>query len=203
MRSVPFSAMYRGEYPWESVHANYYVQWLTNTDFGGHNNNFYYKNSRSTAVQDWNAWRYGSNVAWDFEQWTLSGSFSAQQSHNALITGEQLGIGGSYDVRGYEQRETGADSGQIIKIELTTPAWHNANMFVFYDYGHGTNHNVQEDDIKQGMLKNWDLSSTGVGANFQWQEYFSGSITFANALDNAQTTQAGNNRIHANIMLRY
>ncbi|HEY8034630.1 MAG TPA: ShlB/FhaC/HecB family hemolysin secretion/activation protein [Methylobacter sp.] len=208
VRSAPFSVMYKGEYPWQNTHTGYYVQWVGNTDFGGHNTQAHYQAARLNAKQNWDLLRFGGNFSVGVNEWIAQTTFTGQHSHSPLIAGEQLGIGGSFDVRGYDQRETGADSGQIVKFELTTPAWpalsivdgQKTNLFVFYDYGHG-----RLQSTTPGQVKDWNLSGTGIGARFQWREYFMGNIAFANALDTVEngTTKAGNNRIHANIVFKY
>ena len=210
VRSTPFSALYKGEYPWQNTHTGYYVQWVGNNDFGGHNTQAHYQAAvgRPNAKQNWDLIRYGSTFSVNVKDWLVQTSLSGQHSHNPLIAGEQLGIGGSFDVRGYDQRETGADSGQIVKFEVSTPAWptlsvvegQKVNLFAFYDYGHG-----RLQSTNAGQVKDWDLSGTGIGARFQWREYFMGNLTFANALDTVEagTTKAGNNRIHANIVFKY
>lgn len=208
VRSAPFSVLYKAEYPWQNVHTGYFVQWVGNTDFGGHNNDTYYRAARLNAKQNWDLIRYGSNFSANVKEWVLQTSLTGQHSHNPLIAGEQLGIGGSFDVRGYDQRETGADSGEIVKVELSTPNLSSlslvdgqrVNLFAFYDYGHGR---VQS--ITPGQAKDWNLSGTGIGARFQWRDNFMGNIAFANALDTVEagSTKAGNNRIHANIVIRY
>ncbi|MGZ8174747.1 MULTISPECIES: ShlB/FhaC/HecB family hemolysin secretion/activation protein [Methylobacter] len=208
VRSAPFSVLYKGEYPWLNTHTGYYVQWVGNTDFGGHNTQAHYQAARLNAKQNWDLLRYGSSFSVNVNEWLMQTSLTGQHSHSPLIAGEQLGIGGSFDVRGYDQRETGADSGEIVKFEVTTPAWsalsvvegQKTNLFVFYDYGHG-----RLQSTTPGQVKDWNLSGTGIGARFQWREYFQGNITFANALDTVEagTTQAGNNRIHANIVFKY
>jgi len=208
VRSAPFSVLYKGEYPWQNTHTGYYVQWVGNTDFGGHNTDAHYQAARLNAKQNWDLLRFGSNFSVNVKDWLLQTMLSGQQSHGPLIAGEQLGIGGSFDVRGYDQRETGADSGQIVKFEVTTPALpalaaiegQKVNLFAFYDYGHG-----RLQSTAAGQVKDWHLSGTGIGARYQWREYFMGNIAFATALDTAEsgTTKAGNNRIHANIVFKY
>ncbi|WP_109867667.1 ShlB/FhaC/HecB family hemolysin secretion/activation protein [Methylocucumis oryzae] len=64
--------------------------------------------------------RYGSTLSINWQRWLIQTTFIGQHSDDRLIAGEQLGIGGSYDVRGYQERETSADSGQIVKLEVTT-----------------------------------------------------------------------------------
>jgi hemolysin activation/secretion protein len=208
VRSAPFSVLYKGEYPWQNTHTGYYVQWVGNTDFGGHNTQTHYQAARFNAKQNWDLLRYGSSFSVSVKDWLIQTSLTGQHSHSPLISGEQLGIGGAFDVRGYDQRETGADSGEIVKFEVTTPAWpalsivdgQKTNLYAFYDYGHG-----RLQSTTPSQAKDWNLSGTGIGARFQWREHFMGNIAFANALDTVETgtTKAGNNRIHANIVFKY
>lgn len=198
VRSLPFSISYKAEYPFDDVKTGYFVQWAVNTGWGSENDDMLYQKSRNGADSSWQLFRYGTNFMTAYGQWLLTTMLSGQYSAKPLISGEQIGIGGSFDVRGYEQRETSADNGQIVKIELTSPLWANTNAFVFYDYGHGTKQNRQA-----GELGEWNLSSTGIGAKFSWQEYLNASLTFATALNNANTTQAFNNRLLLNVNLRY
>jgi hemolysin activation/secretion protein len=198
VRSLPFSISYKAEYPFENVRSGYFVQWAINTGWGSDNTDLLYTKSRAGSDSSWQLFRYGSNFSTSYEQWALSTSLTGQFSQKPLIAGEQIGIGGSYDVRGYEQRETGADNGQIVKVELTSPAWEKINAFVFYDYGHGSKEKPQA-----GELKDWHLSGTGIGTKWQWQEYVNASLTFATALNDATTTKAFNNRLLLNVNVRY
>ncbi|MDO9105057.1 MAG: ShlB/FhaC/HecB family hemolysin secretion/activation protein [Methylovulum sp.] len=198
IRSTPVSVLYKGEYPWKTAHIGYYAQWSGNAGIGDHNSQADYNASRFAADQGWNLLRYGSTLSVNLQQWLIQTALTAQYSGDSLIAGEQLGIGGSYDVRGYQERETSADSGEIVKFEITTPSWQKVSLFAFYDYGHGYLNNAFP-----GSLTDWNLSSTGVGANWQWQDHVQAKIAVANALNNAVTTQAGDARIHASIVLRY
>jgi len=198
VRSLPFSIAYKAEYPFDDVRTGYFVQWAMNTGWGSENTDLLYQKSRAGADSSWQLVRYGANFMTTYEQWMLTTTLSGQYSEKPLIAGEQIGIGGSFDVRGYEQRETGADNGQIAKVELTTPAWERINAFVFYDYGHGTKQKPQA-----GELGEWNLSSTGIGTKWAWRENLNASLTFATALNDASTTKAFNNRLLLNVNLRY
>ncbi len=199
VRSTPFSALYRGQYSWKNVHLGHYIQWVNNTNIGGHNSEANYLANRLGSDRDWHLIRYGGNFLANIKDWLIQTTLIGQQSSYSLIAGEQLGIGGSFDVRGYNQRETGADSGQIVKFEITTPPWQGINLFSFFDYGHGSLNNTTPTQVKD-----WSLSGTGLGARFQWKEYVMGNITYANALKTADagTTEAGDSRIYFNVVYK-
>lgn len=201
VRSAPFSLLYRGDYLWQGLaQAGYSVQWLKNTDFGEHNSPSDYAQAISIAKahQNWDMLRYSANLIFNVQQWLLQTSFNGQYSGTAIISGEQLGLGGSYDIRGYAQRETSADSGEIAKLDITTPAWQQLRFFAFYDVGHGYLHHPSG---KQS--KDWLLSGAGIGARWQWREYLFANIAFATALNDALDTKVGDSRIHASIVLKY
>lgn len=199
VRSVPFSISYKAEYPIaDVVKTGYFAQWAINTGLLSDNTDALYRKSRAGSSSSWQLFRYGTNLMSSYQNWIFSTSITGQYSEKPLIAGEQIGIGGSFDVRGYEQRETGADNGQIAKIELTSPEWEKINAFVFYDYGHGS-----KEKPLAGEIKNWNLSGTGVGAKVAWQENLNASLTLATALNDATTTKAYNNRLLLNVNLRY
>ncbi|MCK4494446.1 MAG: ShlB/FhaC/HecB family hemolysin secretion/activation protein [Methylococcales bacterium] len=201
VRSVPVSILYHGEYPWTYAKTNYHLQWLGNTGLGGHNDQESYQNSRFGAHKNWQLFRYGVNVSANFKQWALKLRLSGQYSGQTIISGEQFGIGGSRSVRGYAERETSADSGEILNLELYTPPWHGINLIGFYDVGHGRQHRVLVNEAKD-----WMLSSLGLGLRWQWKQTVFTSIDFAHTLDEgiqANGTHSGTNRIHANLMFRF
>ena len=53
--------------------------------------------------------------------WQLQGRLNGQYSPDALVSGEQLGLGGASSVRGYEEREIVGDSGFFAALELHGP----------------------------------------------------------------------------------
>jgi hemolysin activation/secretion protein len=55
------------------------------------------------------------------EQWQLRGRLNAQWTPDALVSGEQFGLGGAQSVRGYEERELVGDMGLVASLELTGP----------------------------------------------------------------------------------
>lgn len=198
IRSAPVSILYKGEYTWKTLLTGAYLQWVGNTWMGGHNNQDYYTAVRKGAKQDWNILRYGANFSITVNGWLATTNLIGQYSSTPLIAGEQLGIGGNYDVRGYEQRETSADIGEIVKLELNTPTWQKMNLFAFYDYGHGHMNNALP-----GTVSDWNLSGIGMGARWQWRQYIMANVAYANALNNSTYTHAGDSRAIANIVLRY
>jgi len=200
VRSTPFGIMYKGEYPWTYVRLGFHFQWVKNIDFGGHNTQKHYQISRFSAEQSWDVYRYGafSEINLAGSGWLARVQFNAQHSDEPLIVGEQIGLGGSYTVRGYNERETSADSGEIVKFELYTPRWKGFNLLAFYDYGHG-----QRLQALPGEAESWAIDSVGAGMRWQWKKNVLLSVDLAHTLQESITTNAGTNRLHASLVLRY
>lgn len=55
------------------------------------------------------------------EGWQLQGRLIGQYSPDALVPGEQFGIGGVSSVRGYDERELSGDSGASASLEVWGP----------------------------------------------------------------------------------
>ncbi len=51
----------------------------------------------------------------------VAARLSLQHSGDALVSGEQFGVGGALSVRGYEERELAGDSGWQLSLELLSP----------------------------------------------------------------------------------
>ncbi|MCC6535795.1 MAG: ShlB/FhaC/HecB family hemolysin secretion/activation protein [Burkholderiales bacterium] len=67
-------------------------------------------------------WRYGLNYVRAFaSDVQLRGLFVGQWTRDALIPGEQFGIGGWDNVRGMQEREAANDRGYRATVELYTP----------------------------------------------------------------------------------
>lgn len=99
------------------------VALLSNLDLGGSKggqDNFSVQ--RSQATPHFSAVRaaLGLDVALG-ERWLLRGRASAQASGDALVSGEQFGIGGAASVRGYEERELVGDRGIALSAEMVGP----------------------------------------------------------------------------------
>jgi len=198
VRSAPFSAMYKGAYEWPLAKFGFHLQWLKNTDLGGHNTQKYYTATRLNSKQNWDVYRYGANIAGNLNRWIFSAKLNGQYANSSLISGEQIGLGGSYSVRGYNERETSADSAEVVNLEIYSPGWKGLSFLSFFDYGHG-----RKQDVQPGELKKWTVSSIGLGARWQWKTHLQTRVDLAHTLEQAGTTNAGTNRIHASMILRY
>lgn len=106
--------------------------------------------------------------------WQLRTQIAMQHSPDALVPGEQFGIGGSTSVRGFSERELANDQGINANIELYTPDFgdqiqEGANLrgLIFIDKGHLWRNNPQPgEEETQGIASIGAGLRLGVGKNF-------------------------------------
>ena len=198
VRSTPITLLYKGNIPFKTFHLGHHIALSKNLGIGSQNENSDYNNSRLHARSDWAILRYGLLANMNIEGWLFRINLKGQYTTESLISGEQFGLGGTYSVRGYSEREVGHDIGNSLNIEAFTPPWRGVKLLAFYDYGHGRNHDVQPDEQRDHQL-----ASIGIGAIFQWKSYLFASVDLGHTLKNAGETQKNHNHAHANIVLQF
>lgn len=122
---------------------------------------------RAGARPRYTAWRasgFASTAV--FEDWQLKLRFAGQWSGDALVPGEQFGIGGAASVRGYAERELVGDRGGLVTVELGTPplggeAGPALRLSAFADAG--AVHNLLDTPCQAGRTR-CTLAAVGVGA---------------------------------------
>ncbi len=136
-----------------------------------------------------------------FDDWSLGGRISAQLANDALVPGEQFGIGGAGSVRGYHERELAGDSGLQASLELVTPklGWlgpdADLRLLGFVDAGQISN---QADAHCRPGKTRCTLGSAGLGLRLGWGPVQL-RLAAAQALDDAATTQRGDWRGHVSV----
>ena len=110
--------------------------------------------------------------------WVARGS--AQLASANLLGSEQLGLGGSDNLRGYEEREANGDNGFVLVDELHGPPLQVARAFgrvlqddrldplIFIDYGVVGSHK-----LLPGEPNYLELASSGIGIRYNFGNNFS------------------------------
>jgi hemolysin activation/secretion protein len=111
---------------WDGVvsHASIGAQLIDNLPGGSDSSDSSYGAVRSQARHDWEALRLtaeGSGRLSRGDAWIARGS--AQLTHNALISGEQFGLGGADSVRALEPRQFNGDRGWSASAEYWSREW--------------------------------------------------------------------------------
>lgn len=138
------------------------------------------------------------------ESWDLRLRVAGQYSGDALVPGEQYGIGGATSVRGYQEREVLGDQGLLVSVELTGPnlmplvgpADRVLRVFAFADAAHAFNHFGTP---CLGASARCTLASLGIGTRFEWGK-LQARLALANALRDAVRTRKNDSRAHFSIV---
>jgi hemolysin activation/secretion protein len=156
----------------------------------------------------WAALRGGANyttVSGGGWLWGVRGQF--QLSSEALISGEQFGLGGNSSVRGTGERPIAGDSGALLSMELTGPELVPGLRFLgFIDAGWLVNHNTlgnlrpSSDSVSSvGLGVRYAVPSFVVSADFG--RIIGGSVI--PAAGGSGVPQSGDQKLHVNLSARF
>lgn len=138
--------------------------------------------------------------------WGVKGQF--QYSPNALIAGEQFGLGGANSVRGTGERVISGDTGLLTSLEITSPELRpGLRLLGFIDAGWLRNNNGQVNPNKPASDQ---LVSAGLGLRFssgafgfsaEWGRVVNGSVLPSSS--GSDIPQSGDQKFHINFTARF
>ena len=153
---------------------------------------------RDGAKDDYSILRYSLDYSRSLKaDWLFRLQFSGQYSANALIPGEQFGVGGSNSVRGFMAREVANDSGQLTNLEIYSPNTCSAfqtsqcRILAFYDMGH-----VSRNNALAGELNRESISSAGLGLRVNIAQSLSMQMDYGVVVESGGSQQEGDSRLH-------
>jgi hemolysin activation/secretion protein len=200
VRSRPLLLRHEGRYEGAGYQLGHALEFAYNLGGGRANDDAGYAGNRAGATPDWQAWRYtlqASGVV--FSDWVASARLRGQWSSDALIPGEQFGIGGAAMVRGLEEREGVGDRGTVVSVELMTPPLaEGLRALAFVDAGWAK---LLAAGGAAGLSR--DAASAGVGLRWQWRKQLSLSLDWANVFDAAGGIRRNDERLHLSVAVRF
>jgi hemolysin activation/secretion protein len=156
---------------------------------------------RPGAPRRYTVWRGGVQASRPvLDDARVAARLSLQHSGDALVSGEQFGLGGALSVRGYEERELSGDSGWQLSLELLSPrlgtdwlpATADLRLLAFADAGEVHN---QDGLACRAGVATCRAASVGVGLRMGW-----GPVQLradlARAMQGAISTERGDWRAH-------
>jgi hemolysin activation/secretion protein len=185
----PFNLTYSGQLTGARSQASIYVSALQNIAGGKDGTEKDLQLSRSQATGGYRILRLGTALASAAGgDWQARLRLDAQVSSDALVQGEQFGVGGWNSVRGFHEREISNDKGYSGSIEFYTPNlsnWSfglvdNLRWLAFVDGG-----SVQRNKAEPGDIEKDSGASVGFGLRA------SDKKNFSIRADVARVTKAG------------
>jgi hemolysin activation/secretion protein len=151
--------------------------------------------------------RAGVNLAYAFwRDFQARLRVDGQFTDDALVPGEQFGIGGWNSVRGFLERQIAGDCGYSGSVELYTPnvlprlgaKWGELRFLAFYDLGH-----VDDNDTEPGTPSKDFISSAGIGLRFNVKKNFTLRADAAYIIDGGGLQQSGDVRGNFGLVLSF
>lgn len=208
-RSRPLSVGYYARVEADGKAWGYNTDVAMNLQGGSGNDTASYRTEdMRISTEQWRALRGGANYStgiFGTWLWSLRGQF--QYSPDALISGEQFGLGGASSVRGTTERPIAGDSGVLVSTELSTPQLMPGLRLVgFLDAGWLSNNQTGG----SGKPSNDGLSSVGLGVRYAAPNYslmadYGRIVTGSSvpALVNSALPQSGDQRLHISVSARF
>lgn len=209
-KSQPLTLGYFSRTEWDSSVLSYSVNLAANIAGNGGNTLAAYK-AEDPRIQsaNWNALRGDVSYSRALGAgWLLGARSQFQFTSDALISGEQFGLGGASSVRGTSERPISGDSGVFASLELSTPElMPGLRLAGFADAGVLSSNNTAGVTNKPAAD---GLSSVGVGLRYgagslgltaEWARIVRGAWVPASAP--AGLPKQGDDKLHVNLTARF
>ena len=137
------------------------------------------------------------------QDWQARALLNGQLSRDALVPGEQFGIGGSTSVRGMEERNVATDSGLAVNLEMYSPNVCQASAKLqcralgFVDAASGT-----RNQVLPGELDSMTATSTGLGLRLAYGTAFNLQLDYGHVL-HAGAGTGERNKLHFRMGFAY
>jgi hemolysin activation/secretion protein len=203
----PISLSYAGQWAIPAGNFNFYLTGVHNIPGGAQASDADFTAARSGATSSYGLFRYGAGFNRPLPRdWQLRLTVNGQATHDALVPGEQFGVGGATSVRGLQEREIENDKGFTANAEIHTPnlcgAIHDGttlcNALTFFDDGH-----AYRNDALPGEATHQSVNSAGVGFRLTRGRNMTLQLDYGHVVSTSDPQEKGDQRLHAMLALAY
>ncbi|MBI4663317.1 MAG: ShlB/FhaC/HecB family hemolysin secretion/activation protein [Verrucomicrobia bacterium] len=179
-------------------------------NLSGENTDSAFSNSYPFAEADYTYAKFNLERVtrlWSGFSWRISGTY--QIADGNLVPSEQLGLGGAYTIRGYEERTASGTEGFVISNELRSPSFSlgrwldktakdELQVLGFFDYGQTSNRILQPREDPHVLLK-----SAGAGLRYQISRFLSVRFDYGWQLEDSVPGLGGAGKSRGHITASY
>lgn len=199
VRSRPLLLRHEGQLAGAGYQLSHALELAHNLRGGRANDAAAYAGNRAGGERDWSAVRVTLQAATDLSGWLASARLRGQWTGDALIAGEQFGLGGAQGLRGLEEREGTGDRGHLATLELTTPQLaEGLRALAFMDTGR-----AHLRAAGGAAAATAHATSFGFGVRWQWRRQLSVSMDWARVASAGGGLRTGDGRLHASLAVRF
>ena len=156
------------------------------TDVGGNRED--YRQATPGSDNNFLLWKAGASYQYRLpSDWLVGLRLHGQYTNQNVVSTEQIGAGGLYTVRGFNERTISADTGVVGSFEIFTPEFIPHSRFVlFADYGALHNNN------RDLAFRSETLGSVGIGYRFANEKLgLSLRVEYAKIIDDVRSDLLG------------
>lgn len=199
----PVSITYSGKWTWPGSSADFYVSLARNIPGADKGGSADIHAARAGADASYTIYRYGVNFQRSlFSDWLLRLGLNGQWSEDALVPGEQFGIGGANSVRGFDERGLSNDIGHQGTVELYAPEWAplpgssdlKLRPLAFFDFA-----NLSRNKPLPGEQEDASIASAGIGVRLGLGDKLSVKADWGIVLDEGGAQREGDSMLHASL----
>jgi len=191
----PLYVTYVGNWAVTGSALNFSASIARNIPGGNNSSQADFETARAGATPNYDIVRVGASFLKILPaDWQFRLSATGQFTPDALVSGEQLGVGGMGSVRGFTEREVAGDKGHTANVELYTfnfcSGAAQCRILSFYDTGY-----VARNDPLPGEIAHQSLGSAGFGIRLTRTPDWLLIADIAHVVDAVTTTEKGTNRV--------
>jgi hemolysin activation/secretion protein len=203
----PLSASYLGIWTLAAGEASLNLGAILNVPGGTSGKDDDFNHARVGATARYKILRIGANLMRALPRdWQMRLAFNGQYTPDALIPGEQFGVGGSSSVRGFAEREVSNDNGYAVNAEAYTPNLCASvqrmptmcRALAFVDAAH-----VSRNKALAGEQTQTSIASAGVGLRIVLDKYVAMQFDYGRVIDGGGVRDAGTSRAHFSMNMSY
>jgi hemolysin activation/secretion protein len=202
----PVSVSYIGEWHPRNRYVSFYVSEALNLPGGAQGGTADFAATRTNARADYRLTRYGIDYTQAYQgDWQTHLGFSGQYTADALVPGEQFGVGGESSVRGFYERELANDKGYRGTVELFSPDFGSRvggnvkqRALVFYDFA-----DISRNKPLAGEIPRESIGSVGIGLRTSIGSNFSLLTDLAQVVDAGGRHGKYDKRLQVSLVMIY
>ncbi|MBL8474179.1 MAG: ShlB/FhaC/HecB family hemolysin secretion/activation protein [Rhodocyclaceae bacterium] len=204
----PLSAAYTGGWRGEAHELGFTADIAHNLPGGRHGHDEHFQAARAGARAAYTALHLDAHATFDLPRdWQVRANFQSQYSRDALVSGEQFGLGGADSIRGMRERALANDKGFRFGADLYTPSYTaqqdlRLRGVAFYDCGR-----LWRNEAQPGEVQRQGVASIGLGLRLDYSSRLRLRVDWAHLLKGNDTpgssVQTGDERIHASLVLSF
>lgn len=204
---TPVSVSYVGQWALPANSANFYLTGVRNVPGGSQGSDEDFTAARAGATRNYALLRYGAGYSRTLmDGWQLRLSVNGQWTRDALVPGEQFGVGGAASVRGLQERDLSDDKGVTANAELHTPNLCAAvsggrarcELLTFFDDGH-----LSRNDALPGEPTRLLVDSAGAGLRLNVGRNLTPQLDYGHVLSATDPAEKGDQRLHATVTVAF